>query len=265
MPIATKFKTVSLYSFAAFICCATTVGFAQTDVESAVSVPATGSSLVYNNLVITNGCSNPATPAKAAVPVVGQSVVIPTVSPVITDLSTGTASSLTVSDLFLTSVGGTGLSSLAGMLQLIQNNDLFSVQKEKTDSLGNVIGFEGKKGKLAITLFGKVPFAVNPVFFNPAKCINSVKINLATADVCKLTVKANGSGPAIGSANLWFPNRPSNFLNDAVGRDHIPTLILNNTATADASCASGNINNYTISASDADIKANMPMSGYWNK
>ncbi len=235
--------------------------FAHTAVQKNIDVPATGSGVVYNNLVIFHGCRN--SKGEDLTPVVAQSVVFPTVNPIIKDGADTVVPNLTVADLLLKSAGGTPWTSLAGFADLIQNNDVFSKQKEKTDSSGNVIGFEGIKGKLDMKLNGLVPFSTKSVFFKPSACIKSVKIKIAAAEICKLKFKSNG--PELGSANLWFPNLTAKFATAAYGKDHTPTLTLTNTAAPDASCANGNDKEYSIWASDADIDANMPIKKYWNK
>ena len=72
-----------------------------------------------------------------SMPVIAQSVVFPTVNP-----------KTTITGTFAGNPRAVSLTTLAGVPQLIQNRDIFSKQREKTDARGNVIGFESTEGSL---------------------------------------------------------------------------------------------------------------------
>lgn len=105
-----------------------------------------------NNIVIGHGCGES--------PVIGTSVVIP--DGIDSTITTGT-----------TQAGGTDpytgtLSNFinwGNAIQLLQNRSVFSEQNEKTDSLGNVVGFWSGGGKgVAANLNAYIPFTISALF-----------------------------------------------------------------------------------------------------
>lgn len=280
----------SLAALAIASLCTSQQGMAHTTIQhnngisSTISVPAAGSGTVYNNIVIGHGCTDP-NDATKHFPVIAQSVLFPTVSPIITTGSgAGTISALTLGDLLQSSATNTtSVTTLAGLPQLIQNNSAFTAQKEKTDASGNVIGFEGTKGKVDPTLHALIPFRFGAVFFKPTACVKTLKVNIAIADICKLKFKTGG--PTEGQANTWFPNKTPKFTHDidgvmdktqknvepqpgaAIGtRNGSPAeLTFTNAVTTDATNCPNGFTDYAIWPSEADIDANIIIKKYWGK
>lgn len=87
---------------------------------------------VYNALVIWHGCTDPATGAKGT-PVFGQSLVFPD----------GVDSTLTVGGIASKQPLTAFVQNWENINQKIQSNDIFTSEAEKTDPLGNVVGFWG--------------------------------------------------------------------------------------------------------------------------
>ncbi|MDD5579227.1 MAG: hypothetical protein PHY16_08115 [Methylobacter sp.] len=110
-------------------------------------------------------------------PVIAQSVVFPVDNP---ELSTSDGS--TITNLSEVIEQGT----LAGLVDGIQNRDIFLIQKEKYDALNNVTGFYGRAGRLATELQGRVPFAFTAPNFVTASCVKKLNIEVAIADICVL-------------------------------------------------------------------------------
>ncbi|MEQ1529420.1 MAG: hypothetical protein ABL925_08895 [Methylococcales bacterium] len=257
-------KALTLTSIALALCGAGQIASAHTGIQNKIDVPATGSGTVYNNIVIGHTCEQA---NGSHIPVIAQSVVLPTVNPTITEGSgTGTASTKTIGDLLQKSATDTAaVTTLANLAQLIQSKDIFSAQREKFDSSGdNVIGFEGTKGKLDSSLHGLVPFRVGGLFFKPTACIKTLNVKIAIADICKLTFKTGG--PAKGAANIWMQTKTNKFTTDVDGIGSPATLTFTNTATTvDPTCTNGNNIDYSIWPSNDDIDANLPIKKYWGR
>lgn len=244
----------------------------------------TGSATSYNNIVIGHTCSV-TTKDKAnkdvtkKFPVVAQSVLFPTVDPVLYEGTSTTPSTLLVTDIITSATG------LAGIPQLIQNKDIFAVQSEKTDANGNVIGFNGYNGNLDPTLHGLVPFRTGAVSFtsttSPKKdpisgatisttdsCVTKLVIKVAIADICKKKFPVTD-----GEANLWIPNTTAKFTNVVDGTSATPlagspaTLTINRDTIAnplDSNC-NGTGKTVTVWPSDKDIDANLIIPKVWSK
>lgn len=241
---------------------------AHTTIQSKVN----DSSTTYNNIVIGHSCT---TTAGKKIPVVAQSVVFPTVNPVLTTGSgAGTVSSLTVGDII------TSTAALANVPQLIQSTDIFSRQSEKTDSSGNVIGFNNYKGSLGATLHGLVPFRTAGITFkssansNTDSCVTKLTVKVAIADICNLKTFP----PKEGTANVWAPNLTTKFSNAADGNvasdgtegerlGSPASLVVNRDLTTnplDSSCNDTGLE-VTVWPSDEDIDANLAIPGVWGK
>lgn len=204
----------------------------------------------YTNLVIGHGCTDPVTGAKS--PITAQSVVFPTVSPVLTRSDKGSISSLSQ---VITSAAG-----LAGLPSLVQNKSIFASQDVKTDSKGNVIGFTLTSGSLATNLRGLVPFRMSAVSFVPSSCATSLVVKLAVADIC-----SNTFPPKSGTANLWIPGTTTKFTDktiDGVGTASAAITITRNLVTNPLPRACGDGYAVTATPSNADVDANLPFSGW---
>lgn len=276
-------KKITLCSLATVISGAAQFAYAHTVIQNSVT---TGST-TYNSIVIGHTCESKG----KKIPVVAQSVLFPTVSPIILkgDQVFDSTPTLTLGDVFETPAviakdaqgtpGTPGykpavvakaavpLDSLANIPQLIQNKDIFKFQREKTNATGNVIGFEGWGGKLDPTLHGLVPFRTSGLNFKTSSCAKKVYIKVAIADICKMSFP-----PQEGTANLWMPNTTTKFPNVVDGTS--ATAFAGSPATLTVErplstnplpegCGSGD--DVYIYPSNADIDANLPIKKRWGK
>jgi hypothetical protein len=153
---------------------------------------------VYNALVIVHGCDDPVN-GGTGTPVFGQSVVFPD----------GVDSTITVGGVDSNQRLVDFVENWGNANKKVQSNDVFPLEAEKTDSLGNVLGFWGGNGNLpGINYVGLNPFVTSAVLIVPASCAKSVTFVLAIADVCKIT---NISGFNTETANLWTPAVGSSY------------------------------------------------------
>jgi hypothetical protein len=214
-----------------------------------------------NAVTIGHGCEQ----ANGTIrPVIAQSVVFPTVAPIIT--ATDANGDPVAAPAALSDVIQQG--SVAGLANLIQSKDIFSLQKEKVDSTGNVIGFYGRTGSLDIEAQGRVPFAFTSPNFVEGSCVKKLNIVVAVADICVT------SNPKIraGKVNLWIPDNGSTYAvqgnaNGVEGIGHeTPTIQVSRDLVANAftnpeACGAGI--DVTVTPSAADINANLGIAGYW--
>jgi hypothetical protein len=153
---------------------------------------------VYNALVIEHGCDDPVN-GGTGTPVFGQSVVFPD----------GVDSTITVGSVRFVRPLTPFVQNWGNLNQKIQSNDIFPLEGEKTDKLGNVVGFWGGNGKLpGVNYIGLNPFVTGAVLIEPTSCANSVTFVLAIADVCKVT---NLNGFKKETVNLWTPAVGSSY------------------------------------------------------
>ena len=209
---------------------------------------------VYNNLAIGHGCTMP---DGTHLPVIAESVIWPTVNPIVTTTPTTTVADW--SKVF-------SVTTLAGNPKLVRSRDVFNNQSSKVDANGNVIGFTSTHGSLeygtaangttAYGAVGLIPFRTAGIKFGAAGCATSLTVNLAVADYCQ----------ADGAVNVWIPTfttkfTASNVTNPADVPDPSPAkLVYNRDLTANplpASCGTGFT--VTVTPSAADIDANLPI------
>jgi hypothetical protein len=240
------FKKSAMYSLAATMLAASQGIFADTRLQTPV-IPE--NTQVYNALVIVHGCDDPVS-GTTSTPVFGQSVVFPD----------GVDSAVTV--------GGAGSSqpltdfvqNWGNLNQKIQSNDVFTLEAEKTDALGNVIGFWGGNGKLLGTYTGLNPFVTGAVLIESTSCAKSVTFVFAIADVCMIT---NLSGFNTETVNLWTPAVGSNYdgtpdTNDGYNSPATLTVTRNLTTNPlPASCGAGV--NVVVTPSANQINRDMPV------
>jgi hypothetical protein len=206
-----------------------------------------------NALRIGHGCS---VSGGTSTPVIAQSVVFPTVSPVATSPD-GTVVPL---DTVITQ------GSLAGLARVIEDTSIFASQEPKLDSLGNTVGFAAYDGALSTDLLGRVPFQFAAPKFVSSSCASRLLVRVAIADVCS---RAPGDTASAGKVNLWIPDNGSQYATagKAAGIDGIgapATLIVNRDLAANpipASCGSGI--DVTVTPSAADVDANLGIRGVW--
>ncbi len=212
----------------------------------------TGGAAVDNAIAIGHGCE------AQNKGVIAQSVVFPTVNPIIA--STG---STPITDLNDVVEGGT----LESFADLIQSRDIFVLQKEKTNVLGNVVGFYGTTGSLFPYAQGRVPFSATAPRFADTSCAKKLTVEYAIADICvtsKPTIKPE-------KVNLWIPDNGSQFAVkgaangvDGIGEPAVLVInrdLVNNPLPTDGSCADGAVD-VTLTISPEDIDANLPIPGW---
>ena len=209
----------------------------------------------YNALQIGHGCEDPVRTNSRGepyiYPVTAQSVVFPTLNPIVTR-SDGAVTSLDAE---------VETDTLAGHFDLVQDRNVFTVQNEKYDANGNTIGFYGRKGYLQTNLRGLVPFRVNAINFLPTSCAARLLIKVAIADICRSKFP-----PKAGTANLWIPENTPAFSDPEIdGIGGAATLIINRDLVANPldaqSCGAGY--DVTVTHSPEDIDTNLPIRGHW--
>lgn len=213
------------------------------------------------HLSINHGCD--------ANPVIAQSVIFPTLNPIIKGLDDSGNEVPAPNDL----ADIIGTQTLEGLSTLIQERNIFRHQNNKTNDLGNSIGFYGKRGRLKAGLIGRVAFRYIGPFFVPNSCVKALQIETAIADICSTRP------PALqpGKVSLFIPDTGSriavearaNGLDHGIGEPSIlkvardlktnPFLDANGKPTR--ACGDGITVRVTPSAEDID--KNLPIPGYW--
>ncbi len=191
--------------------------FAHASILNTVNSGTAIGSTSFSRIGVNHAC-NATTPIT---PVVAQSVVIPTLSPIISVATvTGntagayvkqtTSPANTVGNyLFTTAAGTTPVTTLANRFQLVQNKNVFTTSIEQRDSTGtDVIGWVSTKGSLQINEHGEVPFRFSNVFFGANSCVHDVVVQLAVADICKTNSfpLSSASLSTTQGVNLWIDN-----------------------------------------------------------
>ncbi|MEC4748393.1 hypothetical protein [Methylomicrobium sp. Wu6] len=212
------------------------VAFAHTEVQSS----AQEGTQADNALKIGHGCEVPGGKSK---PVIAQSVVFPQA-----DLS-----------------GVMNPGSLAGLIDTIQNKDIFNLQDEKLNAQGGVIGFYSKGGRLSPTSQGRVPFEFSSPKFLGSSCVKTLNIELAVADICDRSNPKNRAG----KVNLWIPDNGSTYATEgaAQGIDGVgepPVLVVHRDLInnpLDIACNGGT--EMTITPTAAEIDINLGIPHFW--
>lgn len=163
--------------------------FAHTRLQTPVILEGTR---VYNSVVIGHGCHNPATHNNST-PVIGTSVVFPDATATVS--GTG-ADGTSVTDW----LEGAG----EGYSKKVYDTSLFPAEGQKTNALGNVVGFwaGGGNGLPGVNYVGTVPFRTDAIRIKSSSCAKSVTFVIPIADVCQVT---NTSGFSDETVNLWTP------------------------------------------------------------
>lgn len=138
---------------------------------------------------------------------------------------------------------------------------IFKDHQLKTDSLGNNIGFSSTGGNFPQGFMGEVPIMISPMFFWYESCATQVTVKPVGADICKIS-----ETPVSGDANIWMDHPTAKFPNPlhGVGENAMRLVFLRdlNSHPLPASCH-GEGFSVTVTASDKDIDANLPIPGYW--
>jgi len=189
--------------------------------------------------------------------VIAQSVVFPTDRPELAASDPNVA----VSDLADVIRQGT----LAGLAQSIQDRSIFLLQDETVDPVGNVVGFQARKGLLDPELVGRVPFQFAPPNFVAASCAKRLLVQVAIADICS----THQPILAPEKVNLWIPDNGSRFATEgaAAGVEGIggpATLIVNrNLQTNPLPAACGEGFDLTVTPSAAQVDRDLPILWFW--
>ena len=219
--------------------------FAHTEIES----QALEGQLSRNAVTMRHGCESSA--GGASLPIIAQSVLIPTVNPIITR-SDGKTTTLSAE---ITA------STLESLIEVPQSRDIFNRQTLKTNPLGNAVGFLGTQGRLQTELKGRVPVNFVPISFQKNACAKSLKVEIAIADVCRKTFPPHGQ-----SANTWIPRLTKTFTdasNDGMGNPAVLEIHRDlSTNPLPPNCGSGY--DVTVSPSNEDIDAGLIFLG-WGK
>ena len=228
------------HSFPGILLAAVTLALcAQAHAHTTIQNQASEGATTYNNLVIGHGCT---LADGSKLPVIAQSVLFPTVNPVYT--TTGTVSGLPAV---------VSITTFANVAQLIQDRNIFSRQREKTNAAGNVIGFESTEGSLDRTLQGLVPCPTAGITFAADPCATRMIIRVAVADVCQ----------KLGARNLWIPAVTPKYADPTVDGIGSPaSLTFNRDQVKNplrASCGAGYV--LTVTPSAEDIDANLKIDG----
>jgi hypothetical protein len=210
--------------------------------HTTIQVQAPEGTTTYNNLVIGHGCT---LPDGTKLPVIAQSVLFPTVKPVYS--VTGTMAG---------NPGVVSATTFANIPQLIQSRDIFSKQKEKLNTAGQVIGFEGTEGSLDPTLHGLVPFRTAGITFPADSCASKLIVRVAIAEICQKS----------GAKNLWIPALTAKYADPNVDGIGSPaSLTFNRDLSKNplpTGCGTGYT--FTVTPSAEDVDANLKLDGYLN-
>ena len=218
MKISAKaLKIAALGVSAATMMVATQEASAHASILNTVNSGTAIGSTSFSRIGVNHAC-NATTPIT---PVVAQSVVIPTLSPIISVATvTGntagayvkqtTSPANTVGNyLFTTAAGTTPVTTLANRFQLVQNKNVFTTSIEQRNSTGtDVIGWVSTKGSLQINEHGEVPFRFSNVFFGANSCVHDVIVQVAVADICKINSMPLSAATlsTTQGVNLWIDN-----------------------------------------------------------
>lgn len=204
---STRFKKLALCSMTTAILAASQSGFAHTRLQIPTILEGTK---VYNNVVIGHGCHNAATNSNST-PVMGTSVVFPDSTATVTSKPVGAATGVapTAAGAVTDWLEGSG----EGYSKKVYSKEVFSAEGQKTNSLGNAVGFWTGGGSLpGVGYTGLVPFKTDAVTIKSTSCAKTVTFVVPISDVCALT---NTSGFSDETVNMWTPTVGSNY--DGIG------------------------------------------------
>lgn len=251
-----KLKPLRIFTLASavtLLCGAGQGVYAHTTIKDQATEGATS----YNALQIGHTCS---LENGKKLPIIAQSVVIPTQSPIVTrpDPSDATKTiEIPLSDVITDAAG------LAGKLAVVQDRSIFKKQAVVKDEAThtNVIAFNSTQGNLDPDFRGLVPFRFTPPTFvksDATHCAKRLLVKIAIADICKR------SKPKAGTANLWIPSVTSKFTDASIDGIGSPaTLTINRKDALDPACGAGY--DVTVTPSAEDVDAHLPINGYWGQ
>ncbi|NOQ63397.1 MAG: hypothetical protein GQ582_02655 [Methyloprofundus sp.] len=201
---------------------------------------------VYNNQIISHGCRNPDT----------QAVDLTTIATILV-FPDGVDSSITVNEEVSDQPLSAFIENWGSPIRKVQNKDLFELEEEIRDPLGNVVGYWAGSGGRQGSLIGAVPFRSNSFVIAETSCAKSVKAIVAIADICKIT---NIAGFNDADIMLWTPAVGSNFdgTEDLNGYNSPASLIINRTSPLPESCGEGVA--VVVTPSAAQLNRDMPVN-----
>ncbi|WP_428353462.1 hypothetical protein [Methyloprofundus sp.] len=201
---------------------------------------------VYNNEIIGHGCRNPDT----------QAVDVTTIATVVV-FPDGVDSSITVDGVASDQPLSDFIENWGSPVRKVQNKDVFEMEKQIKDPLGNVVGYWAGIGGRQGSLIGAVPFRTSSFVFTEASCAKSVKAIVAIADICKLT---NIAGFNDADIMLWTPAVGSQFdgTDDLNGYNSPASLTINRTSALPEACGEGV--EVVVTPSAVQLNRDMPVS-----
>lgn len=199
------FKKLAMCSLtAAVLAAASQSAFAHTRLQSPVIVEGVR---VYNNEVIGHGCHNLTTNSNST-PVMGTSTVFPDATAIVTSKPVGAAATDpgTPAGDITDWIAGAG----EGYSKKVYSKDIFSLEGQKFNSLGNAVGYWTGGGSTlpGISYTALIPFKTDAITIKPESCANTVTFVVAIADICEIT---NLDGFSDETVNLWTPAVGSNY------------------------------------------------------
>lgn len=207
----------------------------------------------YNNQVISHGCTNPDTGSND-LNTIGTVVVFPDGADASITVD-GEASDKTLIDF---------VANWGSPVQKIQSKDVFDIETEIKDPLGNALGYWAASSDgtgLQGGLTGVVPLRTSGVIIEPTSCAKTVKFIVAIADVCAMT---NVSGFSNSTVMLWTPAVGSQFDGtEGVSRGYNSpaSLTVNRTSALPESCGEGVDVVVTPSAAQLDRDMTVEING----
>ncbi|MBK8816348.1 MAG: hypothetical protein IPN42_12990 [Methylococcaceae bacterium] len=246
----TTIKTIAYSALTAGILAASQGVFAHTTLQTNRAVEGTR---VYNNATIGHGCGG----ETGSLPVIANSIVFPD----------GTDSIITIGGVVQEGAILDDYLAWGGKISHIPSRDVFSQTKVNFGRGGeageNAVGNHSWHGSLpAHGTVGLVPLRINGTFINPDSCANSVKLEVAIADVCKLTGVSGFATP--GVVNFWTPFVEGSLFNRADGENEAASFtITRDPANELPETCNGVGVDVVVTPSAAQLNHDMPIPGVW--
>jgi hypothetical protein len=269
------FQKTAFFALTAGVLAASQGVLAHTTLQTPI---ATEGKTVYNNATIGHGCAPASTvPNTPNSPVIANSIIFPD----------GTDSLVSVDGVFDEKAVVDTYIYWGGKISHIPSRDVFEKNAIEFGRQGlaggNAVGSHSWKGDLPGNgVVGLVPIKISGAFLvtgysvidnivvadGEDSCINSVKFQLAIADICKIT---NESGMDDHTVNLWTPAVVGSRFNGNPANPHHYNSPATFTITRDLtkfplqpSCAG--IGHDVVVAPSADqINHDLPIPGVWPK
>jgi hypothetical protein len=244
----TTIKRIAYSTLTVGILAASQSVFAHTTLQTNRVVEGTR---VYNNATIGHGCGG----ETGSLPVIANSIVFPD----------GTDSIITVDGVVEEGATLDQYLSWGGNISHIPSRDVFSQNKVNFGRGGeeaeNAVGSHSWHGSLAPHgTVGLVPLRINGAFINEESCASSVKLEVAIADVCKLTGVSGFAKP--GVVNFWTPFVEGSLFNRADGENEAASFTITRASDLPESCGGVGVN-VVVTPSADQLNHDMPIPGVW--